>query len=382
MRRVWHSRQPVGQGKEPSLWMACPRRGRGRSTISDVESHQPAAFFRYPVNPNALRSLRYDNIRQGSSLIESGSLTPGIDPVRFGLPAGTALRIEEPAAALRSLLPTYGVLDSDPREWQGPDSWILPGWAQLWIVLTDGPITVGVGQRRPVPLGSAMLFGGTSQAMRVTSRGGVSVVVDISPMGWARLFDFSAETMRDRIVPLDEVMPGGWADELVALLHASDRQGAVKPLLDDFFQRRLPRPHPDEPIIAHANDLLLYEEGIDGGEMAERLGMTQRALLTLCTRYFGHGPKVITRRRRFLRVLTAMMMADEQPDFSAPPPGYHDVPHFLRDSNLFVGLTPRRFLALPMPYLRAVLRARTQVLGAPLPMFDALTTGSDDEAPG
>jgi AraC-like DNA-binding protein len=302
-------------------------------------------------------------------MIESGSLTPGIDPADWRVPAGTALRYEMPDAALRRLLPSYAVLEADPAIWTGPDDWLLPGWSQLWILLTNGPVTVSMRQRN-VPLGSAMVFGGTSQAMPVTSHGGISVVVDISPMGWARLFDTSAEALRDRITPLEQLGHASWAEDLSALLHGSDRAGEVKGLLDNFFLRHLPPPHRDEDSIAAITAALCDEEISDSRALAAALGLAPRSVLRLTMQHFGHGPKVLMRRTRFLRVLADMLMADDQPDFAATPPGYHDVPHFLRDARLFLGLTPRRFMAIRMPYLRAALRARTMVLGAPLPLLD------------
>lgn len=304
-------------------------------------------------------------------MIESGSLTPGIDPADFGVPAGTALRYETPDSVLRPLLPSYAVLDADPAVWTGPDDWLLPGWAQLWIILTQAPVAVSV-RRRPVPLGAAMVFGGTSQAMPVTSHGGVSVVVDISPMGWARLFDTSAEAARDKITPLEQLGHASWAEDLSALMHASDRAGEVKGLLDAFFLRHLPPPHRDEAAIARIAAALRDETTADSRALAAGLGLVPRAVLRLALQHFGHGPKVLMRRTRFLRALAAMLMADAAPDFAMAPPGYHDVPHFLRDAKMFLGLTPRRFLALRMPYLRAALRARTMVLGAPLPLLDRL----------
>lgn len=75
------------------------------------------------------------------------------------------------------------------------------------------------------------------------------------------------------------------------------------------------------------------------------------------------------RRTRFLRALTAMLIAAEHGD--TVPIGYYDASHFLRDADQFLGVTPLRFLAMPMPYLRAVLRAREAVIGAALPVLDA-----------
>ena len=79
-------------------------------------------------------------------------------------------------------------------------------------------------------------------------------------------------------------------------------------------------------------------------------------LLRLSHRCLGYGPKLLIRRTRFLRVLATMLLADTNPDHSAVPPGYHDVPHFLRDARDFLGMTAREFLTLPIGYLQAMLR--------------------------
>lgn len=69
-------------------------------------------------------------------------------------------------------------------------------------------------------------------------------------------------------------------------------------------------------------------------------------------------------RARFLRALIPLLVSDAKLDFAAVPPGYHDVPHFIRDAKHFIGMTPRRFLANEMPYTRAALRAHGLVMKA------------------
>lgn len=303
-------------------------------------------------------------------LIASGSLVSGIDPAGFGLPAGTAIRFERPDPGLSTLVAAYAVLDSDTAIWKGPGSWMLPGWAQIWIVLTEETVTVRTRKRQPVPLGQAMVAGPTSCAMPVTSNGGVSVVIELTPAGWARWFTPSAQTLRDRIVPLDDLWPPPRVSELVARLHASDREGAVKQLLDTFLLDHLPPPKREEPTLTALATLIARNPAPTVAEVEEALGLSSGALLRLGNRFFGYPVKVLLRRTRFLRALSDMMLADTPIDFRVIPPGYHDVPHFLRDAKTFLGLTPRQFLALPMPYLRAALRARRAVIGAPLPELD------------
>ena len=300
------------------------------------------------------------------SLIESGSHTPGVRAEDFGLPAGTALRYERPAELLRGLLPSYAMLDSSATRQSGPGNWVLPGWARLWIAPASESLTVGIRNERHAPLGSAMLFGVTSRVMPMSTYGGVSVVVEIGPAAWARLFMPSAELLCDTITPLDRLLPQAWCEDLIARVAGCDRGPELKDVLDAFFLDRMPPPHPQEALIAGIAAVLADEGTNDLAGTAARLGIDGRTMLKLTKRYFGFAPKILLMRTRFLRALTKMLVDPGIPDFAAVPPRYHDVPHFLRDANRFLGMTPRRFLANPMPYTRAALRARLLVL-APTP---------------
>jgi AraC-like DNA-binding protein len=296
-------------------------------------------------------------------VIESGSHAPGICAADFDLPPGTALRIERAAAPLRPIFSSYAVLDSDAALQSGATNWLLPRWAMIWIGLAAKPLDIAVGNRRYPKLGPAMLFGVTSRAMPAATYGGVSVVIDIGPLAWARLFAPSAETLRDSITPLAGLVPPGWSEDLAMRVARSDRGADIKFVLDEFFLERMPPPHPDEPLLARIMALLTDEHTHDLSNAAEQVGIDRRLLLPLTKRYFGFPPKLLSMRTRFLRALTGMLVDRGTPDFTAIPVGYHDKSHFLRDANRFLGMTPRRFLALDLPYTRAVLRARLLVMG-------------------
>ncbi|WP_242097919.1 helix-turn-helix domain-containing protein [Sphingomonas sp. CROZ-RG-20F-R02-07] len=302
-------------------------------------------------------------------MIESGSHTPGIAAADFGLPAGTALRYERPDPALEALFPSYAVLDSD-LALLAPDrpvEWMLPGWAQIWIVLTAGPIRVRIGNRSYDPLKSAILYGVTSRAMPTMASGGTTVVIDVSPLGWARLFGADAEALRDRITPLGEVLPTEWVTELVDTLQASDHALEVKDRLDAFLLRHLAPPNRDEPLIARIMTLIADDRTDDLPVAAKAMGITVRTLRRLSKRYFGFPPKILLMRSRIIRAIVPMLLDGQ--DTPAPPP-YHDASHFNRDGRRFLGTTPRRFRALAVPYLRAALRARRQVIGSAMPALD------------
>ena len=222
------------------------------------------------------------------ALIESGSHTLGVRVEDFGLPSGTALRYERLAAALQTLLPSYAVLDSDVTQRSGPGNWVLPGWAKLWIAPAADALSVRVRNQRHLPLGSAMLFGATSRAMPMSTYGGVSVVVEVGPMAWARLFAPSAELLRDTITPLDRLLPLSWCQDLIARVARSDRGPEIKGVLDEFFLEHLPPPHPDEALIAGIA-ARLAEGTHDLTGAAAELGVEDRAMLALSKRSGGAG---------------------------------------------------------------------------------------------
>ena len=297
-------------------------------------------------------------------MIESGSHTPGVSVAAFGLPPGTALRYEQPAAGLAGYLIDYSVLDSDGAVYDHVTQYMLPGWAAIRIVLADRPIAITIGNRRYDPLPVAGLYGTTSRATEVTTSGGVTIGVGISPLGWSRLLHQRADALRDRITPLDTLMPPAIVADLVARLRASDQGPAVKGILDDFFRMQLRPIHRDEPAI-RALMALILDDGIeDLTEASAGIGIPPHTLRRISARYFGFPPKTLLMRTRFLRAFLTVLAQSEAGDPTVIPGNYHDLPHFLRDAKRFLGMTPRQFMAKPMPYIHAVRRARAAVLGA------------------
>jgi len=303
-------------------------------------------------------------------MIESGSLTPGISASDFALPPGTALRYERPAAALRDYLTSYAVLDSVVEDrWQGTE-WMLPGWAQIWIVMTPQPIRVRIGNRAYEPLPTALLYGVTSRAMPVSARGGVTIGIDVSPLGWARLFSSSAETLRDRLVPLATVLPVDLVGALSSAVAKSDQSLQVKGVLDEIFIRHLARPNSDEPKIRRLWRAIAQDDVADLTAAAEMHGINPRTASRLSKQYFGFPPKLLLMRSRFIRALLPLLDGGPGADHGATPEGYHDRSHFLRDSRRFLGMTPRQFVAHPSPYAAAARRARKLVVGTPISSLD------------
>lgn len=297
-------------------------------------------------------------------MIESGTHTLGISAMDFGLPPNTALRYDRPADALSRFFSSYAVLDSDPAVFSSMVSWVLPGWAMIWIGLAEQTIGATIGSRHYNALGSASVLGVTSRAMPFVVSGGTSVAVQVSPLGWARFFAPSAELMRDRLVPLDDLLHNGSGAALHAVIAASDRGPAVKDILDRFFLERLPLAHPDEPLIEQIAQLVKGQSTRDLEASAAGVGVSAQAMLRLTKRHFGFPPKILAMRARFLRAICDLILTGQQPGPAVIPPGYYDASHFTRDGMRFLGMTPRRFLALDLRYLRANLRAQSLVFAA------------------
>lgn len=140
-------------------------------------------------------------------MIESGSSFVGVDPSTWQVPAATAFRIELPAPDLCELFSDYYVMDSDAQVHADAVSCALPAWPMIRIIVSAGPTALRLGPRCYDPLPAAALYGTSTRAMQTTAHGGVTVGVGLTPLGWSRLFALSADQVRDRVVPLADLIP-------------------------------------------------------------------------------------------------------------------------------------------------------------------------------
>ncbi|PHR95387.1 MAG: hypothetical protein COA68_17360 [Oceanobacter sp.] len=312
-------------------------------------------------------------------MIESGSHMPGIDPAKFKLLSHGAMRWEQPHESLEGLIGDYFIFDSEGPLSIGSVEWMLPNWPVIRFALAANPMTIEGPDWRWSPLLEAGFYGPTSRVLKHTSSGGVTIGVSLTPAGVARLFDIDVSQYRDRMVPLQSVLPDG-CEELVAELRASDQGPAVKAIFDRFFLARMKRPHPAEPKIMALNRLLLDQEIQNVRDLASAINLPIHSLARLAKKRFGFPTKMLLTRTRFLRSLIALKLADSLHDYRLIDESYSDTSHFLRDSERFLGMTARRFLKLDTPFLDAVLRARQLILGTATPALGpAIYKKSDPE---
>lgn len=304
----------------------------------------------------------------GPTQIVGGTNRPGVGPAPFAMPPGMAIRYDQPAADLADYITGYHVYSADHRH-VGQVDWFLPGTANVRIAIDAAPFSVSIARRTFDPVPEVSLFGPTSHALKATTNGGILVGFGVSALGWSRLFNPPAATYRDRVVPLATALPGSFALRLRDALYRSDREGEVAPVLDALLRAQLGLmqrdvTHRDAPLIRQLMVMIAREGTAEIAQAAAEMGIEPHALRRLAVRHFGFPPKLLLRRARFLRSFLQIARTDKTIDYARLDKSYFDVPHFLRDANTFLGMTPRRFLSLNTPFLDASLRARAAVLGA------------------
>lgn len=306
-------------------------------------------------------------------MIVSGSHTPGVDPVDFGLPDFAALRYERPAGALDGLVSDYFVFDSEGPQVQNVTNWMLPTGPVIRITLTQHPILVetetGGWHRRP----TAALYGPATRARRVTTNGGVTIGATLKPAGVARLANIEMAEHLDDVIELDRIFGSAVTDALVESLRTSDQGPAVKPILDEFFLRSMPIPHRRERDIRRLDRALLSEDVQSLADLQAFLNLPTYTVRRLAKRYFGFLPVTLIARTRFMRSLMAVMETGAVRGYHMIDPGYFDTSHFLRDCKRFLGMTARQFLAMDTGYLDITIRARRAIIGAENPILDKVS---------
>lgn len=293
-----------------------------------------------------------------------GTETPDIPPALFAMPPGMAIRYERPDPALADYMTGYHLYAASGPASIGMENWFLPGTANVRVTLNAGPIAVAIGRRVFDPMPQASLCGPSSHALRTVTNGGIMIGFGVSALGWSRLFADGADRYADRIVPLADAAPPGFADRLVATMAAVTDEHGVKAALDTFLLAEIGPPSPDEALIRRIAHLVIDDAPGGLAQAARDWNITSEVMRRMCRRHFGFLPKTLLIRARFLRSLIPLIESRGEIDYSSIDPAYFSASHFLRDAHAVLGTTPRRFLHEQTDFLVASLRARAAVLGS------------------
>ena len=295
--------------------------------------------------------------------VRGGTNSPAVPVEGFAMPPGMRMRYDLPDPALSDFVTGYAIYtSSDPAAML---NWYLPAPAMISVLVDAGPLEVSIGNHRFGPLDRASLYGPTSRAFRTETHGGIAVGIGLSALGWARMTARSAGDFHNRVVPLASVTGPAMSTRLTEGLDLLDDDAKIKPLLDSILPLLFRRPHPREDLIRAFSALTVTDGVIEMKDVADRLDIPTHELRRMATRYFGMPPKLLLRRARFLRSFIRLITDAGLNDYSKIDSSYFDASHFLRDAGTFLGTTPRRFVASDTVFLKASLRARAAVIGAP-----------------
>src|SRR3546814_8644531 len=92
-------------------------------------------------------------------------------------------------------------------------------------------------------------------------------------------------------------------------------------------------------------------------DVAAELDLSERQFERQCLTSFGHTPKLVLRRSRFLDVAAVIRDMGSQSDEDSADLRYFDQSHRNRDFRRFIGMTPQTFAQTPTPLFTASLRS-------------------------
>lgn len=269
-----------------------------------------------------------------------------------------------PSAALAPFVRRHYIFRADlPSEFELVDR-ILPETAFIRL-LVAGDWAAKMLDGTWAQFGPCPLVGPCSRPLCVRVRGGFVVVgVSLRPGGWPSLFRETASHISDRVVPMDEI----WGEEAIrlhqAITQVSGQDGAIVSIVEAALLARiaaLGETRPSQPMLAF-EELVQRDCTVRVSEVADRLGLSVRQLERHCHATFGHAPKMVLRRARFLDMAQALRGFGCPSQEHLAALGYIDQSHRNREFRHFFGMTAGKFEKAVTPLFTAGLKLRSEGL--------------------
>ncbi|MBY9063533.1 hypothetical protein K7957_11380 [Sphingomonas yunnanensis] len=311
--------------------------------------------------------------------MRGGTNRAGVPAAAFAMPAGLAMRYDLPCDGLRELVSGYATYAAQSRAEM--INWFLPAPPMICVLVDAGSVDITVRNHRS-RADRVSLYGPTSCAFRAATHGGIQVGIGLTALGWIRLTASSAQGFHNRVLPLEQLLGDAPAAALRDMLDALDQEEAIAPALDAILTPLFAREHRYDDIVRRFTELMLVDGVIEIADAAERLVLPGDALRRVAAQAFGMAPKLLLRRARFLRSFISLLRSRRPMAYELIDSSYYDASHFLRDSHLFLGTTPRRFMAQGTSFLTASLVARSAAIGAPAHGLHASTPPARERRPG
>ena len=192
--------------------------------------------------------------------------------------------------------------------------------------------------------GDVAVAGPRTRALFKRATGVSRAVLLLLKPGWsATLLGVAANTLTDRIVPLEDLWGRAGGELFFELLAARTLPDVLGRLSHAIAPRTQHGFEPASASLARRAVRLLEGGETRVGRVAERLGVTARHLRRAFTENVGIGPKDFARTVRLQRVVR---LAATSKDWAriAPEAGYYDQAHLISDFRELVGFTPGAFV--------------------------------------
>jgi len=209
----------------------------------------------------------------------------------------------------------------------------------------------------PVPF-----FGANARPLTVKVRGAFVVIgIAIRPGGWCALFTDSARTHADRMLPLSELW-GTLADSLHAQVSTADGDAEIVARTEECLMERLAAlgMRQADPVAEAFEAIARDDSTIRVADAAAQTGRSIRRLERACYASFGHSPKAILRRSRFLDMAATFRGFTDPSEEDLAALRYFDHSHRNREFRRFIGMTPGAFEKTATPLLTAGLKLRAE----------------------
>lgn len=215
-------------------------------------------------------------------------------------------------------------------------------------------------------VGQTVMFGANAVPLRVRVRGPFNVVgFAIRPSGWKALFAKSAAHYADDMVPLNNA----WGDLAIALLtqlqQAGDDDAVTVMAMENIIREQLivRKSRSVNDAMARFEVIARHNSTIMVKDAAEQIGLPLKKMERHCVATFGHSPKIILRRSRFLDLATAIRGISDPSQDERAALRFSDQSHIHREFRHFIDMTPREFTRAETPLMTAGLRLRHEGLG-------------------
>ncbi len=285
-------------------------------------------------------------------------------------PCEVRVRFFPPPEGMRRYFTTFYLVETTAPQGIRATDYLLPEWANLRFYSGDWP---------DAETADGMLLSGSpfaatgpsAKTVRFTMGASRMWGVGMLPLGWAKFAGAPASQVANAavdgynhpafasFVPLARSLFGeepDWQAELARIT--------------GHFSARLGRPVDHEEQIVAIHEALVDPEVHTVAELVGRAGGNQRTIERICKRAFGFSPKMLLRRQRFMRSLAQFMLDPSLKWIGAIDGHYHDQAQFVRDFHEFMGMTPRKYAALPKPIVGAIMHERARFAGSAAQTLD------------